>query len=208
MSEDLESEMLLLPEIIYGVDAGTRESGWCAIEPNWQMVRRGAALLSSPEPPARIINFGIDTNETVRAYMMGSVPDWDMRGDLAIEVMRYYGRKVGQETFQTCEWIGVFKDRWKGRRIHETTHPETGQRVCMSATANDGQIWESICFQFAGDRKAAIGTRKSPGPLYGIKSHARMALATALAVAHRLVIEEQPRVKSLLAAEAKRNAAG
>ena len=44
----------------------------------------------------------------------------------------------------------------------------------------DSLVRQRLIEMFGGDRKTAQGTKKEPGPLYGVASHAWQALAVAV----------------------------
>lgn len=104
---------------------------------------------------------------------------------LAIEMIASYGMPVGAEVFQTCVWIGRFVQAWNGP--HEFVYRrEVKLHLCGSMRAKDGNVRQSLIDAFGG--KAAIGTKKQPGPLYGIKADVWAALGVAVTYADR---EEQ-----------------
>ena len=53
--------------------------------------------------------------------------------------------------------------------------------LCGSARATDANLRAALLDRYGGSGRA-IGTRKAPGPLYGVKSHAWAALALAVTV--------------------------
>jgi hypothetical protein len=98
---------------------------------------------------------------------------------LAIEMIASQGMAVGQTTFETCVWIGHFEERW------DQHHPELMRRrvyrhevkahLCGTQKAKDPNIRQALVDKF-GD----VGTKKNPGPLFGVKSHVWSALAVAI----------------------------
>jgi hypothetical protein len=99
---------------------------------------------------------------------------------VVVEMVACYGMPVGKETFETCVWIGRFLEA-----AEQTLHTSRLYRrdiklhLCGTAKAKDANIWQVILDRYGG-KEAAIGNKKQPGPLYGVKSHARAALAVAL----------------------------
>ena len=57
--------------------------------------------------------------------------------------------------------------------------------LCKNNRAKDKNIRQALIDRF-GPGKAAIGTKKAPGPLYGLKSHLWSALAVAVVAADAL----------------------
>ena len=54
--------------------------------------------------------------------------------------------------------------------------------LCGSARAKDANVRQAIIDRFAGvgGKAVAVGTKKTPGPLYGISNHKWSALALCL----------------------------
>ncbi len=138
---------------ILAIDPGTKESGWCLFE-------NRKVLLS-----------GVTDNVTMKGMIK------DMPYDIvAIEMIASYGMPVGQETFETCLWIGRFIENAKStyKLIYRK---DIKINLCGSLRAKDPHIRQAII-----DKLGPQGTKKNPGPLYGVKSHAWSALAVALTV--------------------------
>ena len=112
---------------------------------------------------------------------------------VAIEEVQSYGMAVGRDVFETVKWSGWFwrcfhplPVLWIGRR-------EVKIELCGSARAKDANIRQAIVDRFPASgmdgkgQPTAIGSKKHPGPLYGIKSHEWAAVALGLtAIATRL----------------------
>jgi hypothetical protein len=97
---------------------------------------------------------------------------------LAIEMIASYGMPVGRSVFETCVWIGRFVEAWRGRPALRITRLEVKTHLCHSARAKDTNVWQALV-----DRFGTTGTKTQPGPLYGVRSHARAALALAVTAA-------------------------
>lgn len=98
---------------------------------------------------------------------------------VACEMLVYQGetRRPGEETFETAYWIG----RFMGACVvpfHRIKPYEWKVHVCGRATAGDSERRTALIRRFGG--KAAIGTKKAPGPLYGVTGHCWSALAVAV----------------------------
>lgn len=152
---------------VLGVDPGPERSGWCL-------------LRHSPVEahPWRVLD-------------SGTVPNRDMLADfgflfvrdraLAIERVRSYGMAVGREVFETCEWIGRFWQAWPDEsRVQLVERREVKLHLCGSARAKDANIRQALL-----DLLGPKGTKKAPGPTYGVKSHAWSAVAVAVTAAAR-----------------------
>jgi hypothetical protein len=96
--------------------------------------------------------------------------------EIFCEMIACYGMPVGKETFETCVWIGrceqICDDRgWSFTRVYRIpvkTHH------CHSVKAKDANLRQALI-----DRFGQVGTKKAPGPLFGVASHMWSALAIA-----------------------------
>ena len=103
---------------------------------------------------------------------------------LAIEMIASYGLPVGQSTFHTCVWIGRFIHTFntnKGMEAYTFVYrKDVRMALCGSMMAKDANIRQALLDKYpetGGGKTPQIGTKKKPGPLYGIKKHAWAALA-------------------------------
>lgn len=101
------------------------------------------------------------------------------------EMVAHYGSgmAVGSEVFETVAWIGRFQEAIENRggvfvRVYRR---EVKLHLCGSAKAKDANVRQAILDLYGG-KGAAIGNRKAPGPLFGVRSHAYQALAVGLYV--------------------------
>lgn len=103
---------------------------------------------------------------------------------LAIEMIASYGMAVGREVFETCVWIGRFQQAWHDptnvRRVYRQT---VKLHLCNSPRAKDANVRQALL-----DRLGPQGTKKAPGPTYGVKSHAWAALAVAVTMADQMKV--------------------
>jgi hypothetical protein len=99
---------------------------------------------------------------------------------VACEMMQSYGMAVGAEVFETCYFIGRIMDRCalSGMHFHRIYRKDVKMHLCNDPRAKDPNIRQALI-----DRFGPIGSKKEPGPLFGIVSHAWSALAIA-ATAH------------------------
>lgn len=145
---------------IFAIDPGTEESAWVAWE-NGQLRRHGkqanAVLLQ------RLRGFPVDLGATL----------------LAVEMIASYGMAVGREVFTTCVWIGRFIEAWPAGEHRLIYRRQVKLELCGSAKANDANIRAELLDRFGG-KVAAIGSKKAPGPLYGLKGDTWAALGVAI----------------------------
>lgn len=144
---------------VLAIDPGTHQSGY---------------VVYAAE--AGVIESGVASNDDMLVKVRSS--DADL---LAIEKIVSYGRAVGQETFDTCEWTGRFRQVWPcPDETVAVTRFEVKKHLGLKGSATDAQVnarLREIC--------GAPGVKANPGPTYGVKSHAWAALGvavTALAV--------------------------
>ncbi len=151
-------------KIIFAIDPGPKQSAWV----NYQDGRPKA--------------FGITENMALREWMN----DPDTRKTLGspdavtvIEMIASYGMAVGAEVFETCVWIGRFIE------ASPTNHAlmyrgDVKLHLCRSTRAKDSNVRQALIDRFGPGREAAMGTKKNPGPLYGISKDVWSALAVAV----------------------------
>ncbi len=149
---------------ILAIDPGPKESG-CV------MLQNGIVIWSDCLPNEQVLD---EVAETM--FTPAVAPQ------LAIEMIASYGMAVGREVFETCVWIGRFM---QAAAIPTDTHlvyrKDVKLHLCNSTKAKDANIRQALI-----DRLGPQGTKKAPGPTYGVKSHAWAALAVAVTVADRL----------------------
>jgi len=118
---------------------------------------------------------------------------------LVIEQVAAMGMAVGAEVFLTAFWDGRFYQVWvDGGQLgaHLKRH-EIKLQLCGSMRAKDANIRAALIDKFGG-QKWAVGTKKTPGPLYGIKGDEWAALAVALCWYDRHVkAEAQPAISAV-----------
>lgn len=145
---------------ILAIDPGTTQSGWVVLEHG-----------------DRVIQAGVTPNERMLAEVLhpGAAAWADV---LAIEKIEAMGMAVGAEVFETVHWSGRFYQAWKGTRVLRVTRRAVKLHLCGNMRAKDPNIRQALI-----DRLGPPGTKKQPGPTFGVTSHAWAALAVAV-VAH------------------------
>lgn len=155
---------------ILAIDPGTTQSGWCRYNGN------------------AVIDSGVLKNED----MLHAISVSSARGTadrLAIEMIASYGMPVGREVFETCVWIGRFKQVWRNPEEVELVYrKDVKMHLCGTTKAKDPNVRQALIDLFpavGGGKTPQIGTKGQPGPLYGVSSHAWPALGVAITAAHR-----------------------
>lgn len=149
---------------ILAIDPGTTESQFVV----WDGVR--------------VVEHGLRDNAALLSYLDG-FRDLGVKRAV-IEMVASYGMAVGREVFETVYWIGRFDERLiaLGYATERVVRMDVKLHLCHSARAKDPNVRQAIIDRFGG-KVAAIGTKKQPGPLYGISSHAWAALGLAITFA-------------------------
>lgn len=100
-------------------------------------------------------------------------------GPLAVEMIASYGMPVGAEVFETVRWIGRFQQAYHDPdAVRLIFRKDVKLHLCGTPRAKDANIRQALI-----DKLGAPGTKKNPGPTYGVKSHAWAALAVAVTAA-------------------------
>ena len=143
---------------ILALDPGTTETGFCLFD-------AGQVLRSGVLPNAEVLGHLLVSGRDART--------------LAIEMVASYGMAVGREVFETCVWIGRFQQAWHAPdEVRLVYRRDVKMHLCGTARAKDSNIRQALL-----DLLGPQGTKKAPGPLYGVKSHAWPALGVAVTVA-------------------------
>jgi hypothetical protein len=126
------------------------------------------------------IKYGDFENEK----LLGAILSKRIKADcMAQEIIVGYGIKAGSSTFGTCEWLGMFRLAWRisyGLPYYPISRPQVNEHVCFNRSANDTAINQALTDRYGGARDVAYGSKKKPGPLYGITNHTRAALALGI----------------------------
>ena len=141
--------------MILAIDPGTTQSAFCVWDGD------------------RLQEGGILPNDE----LLGHLRRCDFCETMAIECVASYGMAVGAAVFATVMWCGRFieaHDRTGGQAI-EVYRKDVKMHLCHSMRAKDANIRQALI-----DRFGPPGTKKSPGPLYGAKSHIWAALAVGV----------------------------
>jgi hypothetical protein len=117
-------------------------------------------------------------------YLARQIEQGEFRADaIAIEMIASYGMPVGAEVFETCVWIG--KMEWAALRSYGRPHrvfrKDVKLHLCGSVKAKDGNVRQALMDRFGGSK--CKGTKKNPGPLFGVSGDIWSALAVAVTFA-------------------------
>lgn len=155
--------------ILLAIDPGNEQSGFC--------IYNGEIVEVS----------GICQNEE-----MAQVIDAGAYDHLAIEMIASYGMPVGREVFETCVWIGRFIECYRDPdAVRLVYRKDVKLHLCGSTKAKDANIRQALLDMFprtGGGKTPQVGTKKQPGPLYGVSTHAWAALGVAVTAAHQMKV--------------------
>jgi hypothetical protein len=115
-------------------------------------------------------------NAEVEGYLLSSITP---STEVVIEMIASYGMPVGREVFETCVWIGRFMSAAQPSKVTRIYRRDVKLHLCGSLRAKDANVRQALIDLWGGKEKA-IGCKKSPGPLYGIKADEWAALAVAV----------------------------
>jgi len=140
---------------ILGIDPGSKESGFVDWDSN------GSLIASADKIPNVLMLIAC------RLYS----------GVVAIEQIRGYGIVAGDDTFDTCEWTGRFREahEGKGGKVMMIPRKDIKHHLCGNTTCKDTHVRQALI-----DKYGPIGTKKEKGPLYGISGHCWSALAVCV----------------------------
>jgi len=114
---------------------------------------------------------------------------------LAIEMIDCFGMAVGRDVFETVYWIGRFAERvTPACPFTRITRRKVKMNLCNSMQAKDKNIRQALLSRFpatGGGKTPQVGTKNSPGPLYGVSGHLWAALAVAVTWADMRELAEQ-----------------
>lgn len=95
------------------------------------------------------------------------------------EQIESYGMAVGRDVFETVFWTGRFYENAFADERHRIPRRDVKLHLCGSMKAKDSNIRQALIDRFGGKDKA-IGRKKTPGPLFGIRADEWSALALAV----------------------------
>lgn len=127
-------------------------------------------------------NCVVDKNILPNDKLLNFVRTQTVSGDVFCEMIACYGMPVGKETFETCVWIGRAMQATldRGGNFTQVYRQQVKLHHCLSAKAKDPNVRQALL-----DKYGPVGTKKAPGPLFGVASHIWSALAIATYIAEK-----------------------
>lgn len=121
---------------------------------------------------------GIYPNDDVREALNRG----NLRSEiLLLEKVASYGMPVGEEVFETVYWSGRFAEAWGDDPVERLTRNQIKMALCYRTQGVNDSVIRQRLIDLYGGKEAAIGKKKTPGPLYGVKADEWAALALAKA---------------------------
>ncbi len=149
---------------VYAIDPGYEQSALVVFD--------GVAVLNHQTVP--------------NAQLLSEIADRTRHRDhvLVIEQIASFGMPVGAEVFETVFWSGRFVQAWAGYHAEmpwdRVKRHTVKTALCGNQRAKDAHIRQALLDRFGPGREKAIGTKRAPGPLYGISGDEWAALAVAV----------------------------
>lgn len=120
----------------------------------------------------------MDNRESISGLLQGTKYD-----EVVIEQVASYGMPVGKEVFETCEWIGRYKQllECRGKLVNELYRKDVKIHLCQSSRAGDTNIRRALIDRFAEhDLKNGKGTKGKPDWFNGFAADVWAAYALAV----------------------------
>jgi len=153
--------------IVLGLDPGPEITGWFV----WDSESR------------RGVVHGYDPNETVLSILR-EVSE-DERVVFACEQVVSYGMPVGASVFEMCVWMGRFWQVVDPRPFHMVSNSAVRAHLCRTHKAKDANVKAALIEKFG-----PVGTKKKPGPFYGVSGHVWSAAGVAVTYADQQAAKE------------------
>lgn len=108
------------------------------------------------------------SQDTDLVYMLDAV---------CIETIVPYSQQLQQDVINTCMQIGGIADRFRQQQIpvYMVTRPEVKRHLFGKQSGTDAEVRRAVL-----ERLGEVGTKKTPGPCYGMKGHMFAAAAVGI----------------------------
>lgn len=141
--------------IIFAIDPGSTESGWVVFDTQKR----------------EVLHSGNHENERVK-QLMHSLGKTGSASLLLCERPELIGQQIWHQILDTCMWVGKFTESWNGEHIlYKRNDVKRTLLGRINVPNSDGAV-RQYCLNHFGEP----GTKKNPGPTYGVTKHAWQAL--------------------------------
>ena len=160
-----------MANLVLAIDPGPTDSAW--------------VLVDGPTVRDHAIVANV---ELVRDLRDGNLVE--LADAVVLEQVESFGMAVGKEVFDTVWWAGRFFERSRGKGVM-LARRTVKLHLCQTVRATDATIRRQLLDRWGGAQ--AVGTAKSRGPLYGLKTHEWQALALCVTFAdHQRLAQKCP----------------
>lgn len=148
---------------ILAIDPGNVESAYVILDERKEIIEKG-----------KLFNQQMLELVTHYACLLSGPTKIDVT---VVEMVASYGMAVGKEVFETVFWIGRFYQAFaeRGNRCERMYRMQVKMHLCNDSRAKDGNIRQALI-----DKLGPPGTKKSPGPTFGVSADIWAALAIAV----------------------------
>lgn len=143
---------------ILAIDPGNIESGYVVLNDDLSIKEKG-----------KVGNF--------RLLEMIIYKEFDTSRHAVIEMIASYGMAVGKSVFETCVWIGRFKQALSMNmvEVNYIYRKDEKMNLCHTMKAKDTNIRQALI-----DRFGVVGTKKNQGWFYGVSKDMWSAVAVGV----------------------------
>jgi len=182
---------------------------WIGIDPGQR--HSGIVLLRDPFNVERFIEASVDSDNTdVIAWLRDRVAIL-RPAVIVIEDMQATGVPCGHALLDTARWIGQLKEAAQhtasvyGGKVVMLTRSKV--RMLLGAK-KDGAVRQAVLAMFrktGGGTTEQVGTKKWPGPLYGVTGHAWQAVGVCIAYLAMLTMKRADDARGEMFADTEDN---
>jgi len=154
---------------VFAIDPGPKQSAYVLLKYGWQILDKG--LMDNHDLVSMVSAWNFDVHPHT--------------SKLAIEYPRPRGQPMYTQLVDTICWIGRFIQASRREDWLRVDRLKVKMELCGSARANDAAIRAAVLSRYpaiGGGRLGQVGTKKDPGPLYGVRKDIWAALAVAITV--------------------------
>lgn len=156
-----------MADTILAIDPGSEQSGWIVYAPGAE----GGPVQASRK----------ESNEALLARLVPANPIGLL---VVIEWTAPRGMLASAQLFEAMWWAGRFAQAaiTAGARVERLGRDQVKLHLLGRRNGKDSMITAALVDRFGGigGRRAAVGLKGSPGPLYGVKADVWAALAVAV----------------------------